>query len=171
MLLTFSAIHLPYVMSVKNTYNWYLKESQSNDTPPFSWSTCVDWLGLFMARPEPMFVCLIYRGRTFVLPQTLNGHLEDRKEQLAEFDKKCMGLKSQTAFCISQGRRNKLRHTESSWHFGDQIRNNVCGKDGWSPYWKQKQHHGCLNQWPYLCSQAYGNPSSMKWPLCADGAS
>ena len=35
MLLTFSAIHLPYVMSVKNTYNWNLKESQSNDPPPF----------------------------------------------------------------------------------------------------------------------------------------
>ena len=48
-------------------------------------------LGLSMARYEP----LCFHLQSF-FERTLNGQLEDPGEQVAEFDKKCIGLEKQT---------------------------------------------------------------------------
>lgn len=58
---------------------------------------CVDWLGLFMTQSKPLCLLPIYRARTVsFVAQTLSGQLGGREEELAEFDKKCMGLELYT---------------------------------------------------------------------------
>ena len=62
----------------------------------------VDWMELFMAQSNPLYLFSIHRARTvckhqrFFWAHTLNTQLEDQEEQFAEFDKKCIGLQSRT---------------------------------------------------------------------------